>query len=433
LNSIRKWLLAWQISALIVTALIVTLLTYALAWEGFNHTRDLSLQQLAWTLQHHHSGDHSQTNPTQDGYILLNQIWDADGQLIFSSRRDVALPRQPPGLSTLEWEGEEWHVMVVEEAGSVIQVANSAANRYETFKSLGIWLLLPFALLIFILGGLILTAVNQALRPLYQLQKEVRQRSPEHLKELPTAGYPDELQPLLGTLNELLGQLLKSFSAQHRFIADAAHALRTPLTAIRLQAQIANQENDDGARREALDRMQSGIDHSSHLASQLLDMARFDPLLHTTRPLVAVDLVELAKTVIIEHSAIAEQRGVDLGLARCYPVTVFGDPEGLRTMLGNLIDNAIRYGGETIDVAIRIDGTFAVCSVVDNGPGIPEAARERALSAFCRLDNPEIPGSGLGLAIAREITVQHGGTLQLLDAPGGGLAVRIMLPRNKRC
>ena len=433
MNSIRKWLLVWQISALIVTAIIVTLLTYALAWEGFNHTRDLSLQQLAWTLQHHRSGDHTQTHHSENGNILLNQVWDADGQLVFSSQRDVNLPRQPPGLSTLDWQGEEWHVMMVEDAGTVIQVANTAANRYEMFKTLGVWLLLPFVMLIFILVGLILTAVNQALRPLQRLRAEVRQRSPEHLENLPTTGYPEELQPLLGTLNDLLTRLIKSFSAQQRFIADAAHALRTPLTAIRLQAQIASQEQDPLARREALDLMQSGIDHSSHLASQLLDMARFDPLLRTTRPLVAVDLVELAKTVIIEHSAIAEQRGVDLGLARCYPVTVFGDPEGLRIMLGNLIDNAIRYGGETIDVATRIDGMLAICSVVDNGPGIPEAHRERAMSAFCRLENPEIPGSGLGLAIAREIAVQHGGTLQLLDAPGGGLTVRIMLPRDKRC
>lgn len=145
---------------------------------------------------------------------------------------------------------------------------------------------------------------------------------------------------------------------------------------------------------------------------------------------VRVDLLALAKTVVVEKSVLAEAAGLDLGLSDSDSAWVSGDAEGLQIMLGNLVDNAIRYAvsGETIDVAVSTVDGLAVCRVVDHGPGIPAEARGRVLEPFCRLAGQELPGSGLGLAIVAEIVSLHGGRLDLEETPGGGLTVRLTFP-----
>jgi two-component system, OmpR family, sensor kinase len=432
LNSIRKWLAIWQISALLLTVLLVTLLTYHLAWDGFNRIRDYSLEQIAWAVVRH-QGDHPDVlvQPVEADRFL-SQVWDRDGKLVFASFPDSVMPRQKPGLTTLIWQGEEWHVMVLEDRGAVVQVANSTASRTRMFNSLGPWLTLPFMVMIFVLGGLIVMAINRALRPLLLLRGEISQRSPENLSVLPRQGYPEELMPIVGALNELLTRLSSSFAAQQRFIADAAHELRTPLTVVRLHAQIAVEETDAQVRDEALRQMQTGVVRAARLVDQLLNLARFDPLFGATRQYLAVDLLELAKNVVIEHSILADANNVDLGLGPSSAALTPGDPDALRAMLGNLVHNAIRYAGpgHRVDVSVGVDGDHAFCMVVDDGPGIPEAERATVLDAFHRLAGAEMPGTGLGLAIVQEVVFQHAGKLEMSDSEGGGLTVRILLSRT---
>lgn len=427
-TSIRQWLLVWQISALIVITLAVTLITYHLAWDGFNRIRDHSLEQIAHAILFHPQSHNTVVLiKPEETDKFVSQTWNTAGELIFASRPQALLPRQPPGLSTFEWEGEEWHAMVLESDGLIVQVANSLDSRYRLFNTLGPWLLLPFAGMIFVLGGLILIAVNRALAPLMQLRAAVRERSPENLVPFPEREYPQELGPLVDSLNDLLRRLRQAFVIQQRFIADAAHELRSPLTAVRLQAQVASHEERADVREEALGRMRLSVDRASHLVDQLLSLARFDPQFGVSRPFVRVDLLALAKTVVVEKSVLAEAAGLDLGLLESDSAWVSGDAEGLQIMLGNLVDNAIRYAvsGETIDVAVSTVDGLAVCRVVDHGPGIPAEARGRVLEPFCRLAGQELPGSGLGLAIVAEIVSLHGGRLDLEETPGGGLTVRL--------
>lgn len=426
--SIRQWLLVWQISALIAISLIIMLTTYHLAWDGFNRMRDYSLEQIAHAVLRH-TGDapRPMVNVPVEADKFVSQVWNADGVMVFASRPDAVLPRQPVGLTTLMHEGEDWHVMVLEDHGTVVQIATTTASRYRMFNTLGPWLLLPFAALIFVLGGLILHAVNRALAPLYQLRDEVALRSPERLEAFTGKDYPSELGPLVDALNALLQRLQMAFASQQRFIADAAHELRSPLTAVRLQAQILTREEDAEARQAAQMLMQLGVDRASHLVNQLLSLARFERQFRAVRTHAPVDLLAVVKTVIIEKTAQSE---VDLGLLDSDALSVMGDQEALRVMIGNLLDNAIRYAGHAgaVDVRILRQGDAALIHITDHGPGIPADARSRVLEPFCRLAGQEIPGSGLGLAIVAEIVAMHAGSLRLGDTAGGGLTVEISLP-----
>lgn len=270
---------------------------------------------------------------------------------------------------------------------------------------------------------------------LRQLQREISQRSPENLIPLSSAGYPAELLPVVAASNDLLTRLGAAYAAQQRLQAEAAHELRTPLTALRLHAQLAAGETEPQTRDAALQQVQMAVDRATRLVDQWLDLARFDPCVAASQQKsqqnIAVNLLELAKNVVLEHAILAEANDVDLGLlASNGAVFALGDPDALRSMLGNLVLNAIRHTGpgHRVDVSVGVDAGRVYCRVVDDGPGIPEADRAQALQAFRRLGNASKPGSGLGLAIVHQVVLQHAGRLEMTDAPGGGLSVNVLLP-----
>lgn len=432
MNSILTRLLAWQIGTLIVTAAFITALTYQLSWSQFSRDRDRSLEQVAWAVMRHH-GMHPEIYDLSDNYqSIISQVWNDQGELIFASRPDMPMPRQTPGLTTFTWQGEEWHSMVISDRDVTVQVGNQANARSQWFREFGFSLFVPFSVLVLIMGSFIAIAATQAFQPLRQLRKEIQQRNPEFLSPLPRDQYPDEMLTIVDALNDMLAQLNQSLLARQRFIADAAHELRTPLTAVQLNADIALGEPEGHTRDEALNNLRRGVERATHLANQLLHLARFDPQFTTQRSLSTVDLVELAKTEIIEHDIFAANKKIDLGLAVSGDVSLEGDREALRIVLSNLIDNAIRYTPKNgcIDVSISSAPDAIELAVIDNGPGIPANERERVFEAFCRLTSAT-PGSGLGLAITREIVRQHRGRIALDDSPGGGLSVRVTLPRKQ--
>lgn len=429
MNSVLARLLAWQIGTLIITAAFVTALTYRMTWNEFNRSRDLSLEQIAWAVMRHQGMHPEIYDLTDRRQSVISQVWDSNGELRFASRPDQPLPRQKAGASTFTWGEQEWHAMVVEDRGTVVQIATPSDSHALWFREFGSSLIVPFTVLVVIMGSFIAIAAAQAFQPLRQLRQEIRARSPGFLTPLPRGGYPDEMLVIVDALNEMFQRLDSAFLARQRFIADAAHELRTPLTAVRLNAQVVEEDNDPLVRREALNNLRSGVDRASHLVSQLLHLARFDPQFAARREWLAVDLLALAKTVIIDCDILAAARQIDLGLAAQMPTTVQGDADALRVLLSNLIDNAIRYTPPDghIDVSLSHDEEHAQLTVSDNGPGIPAEARTRVFEAFCRLSGTT-PGSGLGLAISHEIVRQHHGRITLDDTPGGGLTVRVELP-----
>jgi two-component system OmpR family sensor kinase len=271
--------------------------------------------------------------------------------------------------------------------------------------------------------------VGRGLSPLERLARDVRRRTPGALEPLPQRGLPEEVQPLVQSLNDLLQRLERALHTQRAFVADAAHELRTPLTALRLQAQVAERTTDQTERREALGSLKQGVERASHVVQQLLTLAREEDQ-PASEP-GAVQLDELARDVVAQYTPLAQSRGVDLGLARVEPVTVTGGAPALRTLLSNLVDNAVRYtpAPGRVDVAAFLDGAQAALEVADSGPGIPPEDRPRVFDRFYRRAGETSEGSGLGLAIVKQIVSHHGGTIALDDAgSAGGLKVAVRLP-----
>lgn len=429
MNSIRRRLLLWQIGALLLTGLLASVVTYSLAWNVFNRIRDYGLEQIAYSVVRHGVEHENQDEASNDQGQFVSQIWLGDGSLFYSSLDDGGPPMQSPGWHIVTWEGTEWRVFSVHEGELTIQVATKAANRASRFAAIAPWLLLPLGVLVVVLGMLIHAAVTRALAPLQQVRDEIGRRGVGSLHALDAKSLPEEVAPLVDTLNELLARLDTILTAQRRFVADAAHELRTPLTAIRLQAQIAQRSADAEERQKALTELESGVERASHLVSQLLQMARLEPGIGHAPP-TALRLDELMKTVVAAFSAQAEAGDRDLGIVRADPVEVLGQRDHLRVMLDNLVDNALRYTppGGRVDLALIREDDRAILTVSDNGPGIPAAERERVFERFHRLAGGDIPGSGLGLAIVREVATQHQAAITLEDAPGGGLTVRIVFP-----
>jgi two-component system OmpR family sensor kinase len=238
-----------------------------------------------------------------------------------------------------------------------------------------------------------------------------------------------EIEPLVLALNGLLGRLSGALEHERQFIADAAHELRTPLTALRLQLQLAERARDDEERARSHAALRDGIARAVRLVEQLLALARQDPDVPVEAR--AVDLVPVARSALDGHAASAQARGLSLGLeAPDDPVCVRGDPASLRTLLDNLLDNAMRYtpsGG--VEVRVAREDSRAILEVEDTGPGIPPSERTRVFDRFYRGEGAAAGGSGLGLPIVQRIADKHGGSVELLDAASGhGLRVRVSLP-----
>jgi len=429
MNSIRSHLLIWQIGALLLTGILVSLVTYALAWNAFNRVRNDGLEQIAWSVVRHGTENADGSDADDDKGRFVSQIWGEDGSLSYSSRDDVGPPLQTVGQHEVIWEGQEWHVFTLKDVNLFIQVANTTAARNALFWRFASWFIVPLLLLAGLLGSLIWMAVGRALAPLEEVRREIGSRDVASLHAVDTSGLPDEIAPVVTTLNELLARLDNALNMQRRFVADAAHELRTPLTAVRLHAQLARGLDEPAARQAALDQLLLGADRAARLVEQLLLMARLAPEARLGEA-QAVRLDKLAQAAVGEFSAQAEARGIDLGAGDCEPLVIRGYADSVRALLGNLIDNALRYtpAGGQVDVEVReIDGQ-ALISVSDNGPGIPVEERERVFERFHRLAPADVPGSGLGLAIVREAAEQNGGRVVLDEAPGGGLLARVFLP-----
>ncbi|HET9023212.1 MAG TPA: ATP-binding protein, partial [Burkholderiaceae bacterium] len=290
-------------------------------------------------------------------------------------------------------------------------------------------LLLPVLVILPLLGVLGWWIVGRGLAPLASLADSLTRRAPTSLEPMPVLESPEEVQPLVRSLNDLLARLGDAFDTQRRFAADAAHELRTPLTALTLQIQLARRAESPEERAVALDRLEQGVKRATRLVQQLLTMARLDP--DAARPATSFDLAAVAASVVEEKKPLAEQQHLSLSLA-AVPVTLSGQEDALRILIANLVDNALRYTppGGSVQVRIGPEGGQAHVEVADTGPGIAEEERERVFDRFYRGRHAPGGGSGLGLAIVRQIVTLHGGAIALDRSPSGGLLVSARFPAN---
>jgi two-component system OmpR family sensor kinase len=430
MNSIRRRLLVALLGALLVAGIAGTVATFLSARGEVGRMLDEELRQVALSLRDHSRLDFARLESrTNDPDLrVLVQIWDPAFDRPYSSRVAAALPRQKDeGYSTLEHEGRAWRIYTTFSSKQTIQVAQPTALRTELAALTAARLLLPVLVILPLLGALGWWIVGRGLAPLAELADSLERRAPTSLEPMPTLEAPEEVQPLVRSLNDLLARLGDAFDTQRRFAADAAHELRTPLTALTLQIQIARRAESPEERAVALDRLEQGVKRATRLVQQLLTMARLDP--DAARPTTAFDLATLAASVIEEKAPFAEQQRLSLSLAAT-PVGLCGQEDALRILLANLVDNALRYTppGGSVEVRVGPEGGRACVEVADSGPGIPEEERERVFDRFYRGRQAPSGGSGLGLAIVRQIVTLHGGSITLGRSPSGGLLVSARFP-----
>jgi signal transduction histidine kinase len=268
--------------------------------------------------------------------------------------------------------------------------------------------------------------VRRGLRPLRYVTAEVQRRDVRSLAPVGSDNLPREIEPLVSELNRLLARLHEAFGAQRAFISDAAHELRSPLTALRLQLQLLDRAPDEAARLEARGRLGAAIERAIHLVEQLLALARSDPE-DSAADFDSVDLTAAAAEGIKDTHDLALARGIDLCLDGASKVPVWGDRDALRTLARNLVDNAVRYtpAGGSVQVRCRALPQGALLEVTDTGPGIARADRQRVFDRFYRRAQQQENGTGLGLAIVKAIAERHRAQITLDDAPGGGLQVAV--------
>ncbi|HEV8017578.1 MAG TPA: ATP-binding protein [Steroidobacteraceae bacterium] len=387
-----------------------------------------------------------QFQPADAAYDFVVQVWSLDGVRVYLSRPHAVLPQVTTlGFSTVATTEGRWRVFGVQALTRVIQVAQPMSVREQRAAELALQTLKPFALLLPVLALLIWFAVGHALEPLQRLTALVKARRVSALDSLPDAALPDEVQPLVTALNDLLGRLRNALERERAFMADAAHELRTPLTALHLQMGMLARASGESERAAAMGTLSAGVQRTIRLVEQLLALARQEPRADGRRAPVRLD--DLARESVAELVSLADAGHIDLGVEAAQPATVQGDADALRTLLRNLVDNAVRYtpAGGRVDVTVAAPpapGTTpasatappaaasgARLTVSDTGPGIPPEERERVFDRFYRRAGTEPPGSGLGLAIVKTIAQAHGATVTLADGPEGkGLTVTVSFP-----
>jgi two-component system, OmpR family, sensor kinase len=373
----------------------------------------------------------AQYPPADASYDFVVQVWSLDGVRVYLSRPHAVLPQTITlGFATVKTSEGRWRVFGVQALTRVIEVAQPMSVREQRAAELAVQTLKPFALLLPVLALLIWFAVGHALEPLGRLTTLVKARRVNALDALPESGLPEEVQPLVQALNELLGRLSAALERERAFVADAAHELRTPLTALHLQMAVLSRASGESERTAAMGTLSAGVQRAIRLVEQLLALARQEPRVGV--PHVPVRLDDLAREVVGELVPLADAGSIDLGVAAAQPATVEGDADALRTLLRNLVDNAVRYtpAGGRVDVAVAAAAAGgALLTVTDDGPGIPAEERARVFDRFYRRAGTEPHGSGLGLAIVSTIASVHAATVQLSDGPGGkGLRVSVSFP-----
>lgn len=315
-----------------------------------------------------------------------------------------------------------------------VLVAERVTVRSEFARQILLRMIVPQGLLILAAALAVWFGVGRGLGPLVNLRREIEQRSHLDLSPLPKEEAPQEVEPLIRAMNDLLARLSAAIAAQQRFIADAAHQLRTPIAGLKTQTELALRQTEREEQQATLNQLRTATEQMTRLVNQLLALARAEPAAEHDIAMQPLDLDSLVREVTAEWVPRALERNIDLGYdSPGSPLRFAGNDFLLREMLNNLLDNAIRYtqpGGQVTARLTARNGNLTL-SVEDNGPGIPAAERERVFERFYRVLGTGTEGCGLGLSIVREIAQKHGAKITLDDGRNGtGTLIRIEFPES---
>lgn len=434
MRSLRTNLLIWLLPTTFLVGVLASLGTY---WGAYIKLEDVLDDQLRY-LAHHvnlngptdsislkqeiskKSHDHS------DDEVIL-EIWKHNQRQFTSHPSLDFAPPTKTGVMNEMVNGEVWHTFVMKNDDKWIRIAQAQNLRFETLASLSINLFWPVLAMLPLLALFLWFGIGYGLRPLRHMSEELKRRNAKSLDPITPARPVKEIQPFVEALNDLLERLQHTFLLQERFIADAAHELRTPIMGLSVEMQVMARETDPIAKEKSLAQLQRGVARLSHLIEQLLTLTKIDPEKSLQSP-EKVELTHLCKLVIGDLINAAERKNIDLGMSKQTPAFIMGFPDDLRILISNLIDNAIRYIPENgiIDVSVYKERDKIILEVSDNGPGIPKSERMRVTERFYRGKHPTVQGSGLGMNIVKNIADNHHAELLLTDSDQEtGLCVRL--------
>lgn len=448
-SSIRRQLLYWLVPTVAALLAIGAVTAYGVVLESATRAYDRALFDgaLALARQVRREGNRLRFDLQPQALTILTTdkfdrifyaVRDRDGHLLGG---DPALQPARPGPPP---EGERWvyedgllhgqavrmAILETSSAGMpfLVVVAETTVKRDQLVREALIGILLPEVALAALTLLFVIVGVRRGLLPLERLRQQLTRRSPSDLRRLDTTRLPDELRPLGAEVNSLLTRLGTSLDAQRSLVADAAHQLRTPIAALLAQVESMQRQPDaPPALSESIPPIREGVQRLAHLVHQLLTLARAEEVAHLHRE--RVDLAGIVRRCADRWVPLAIERDIDLGF-ELQPAPVRGVPLLLEELLGNLVDNAIRHtpAHSTITVRCHHRAETTFLQVDDDGPGIPEAMRERVFERFVRLDGQAGTGCGLGLAIVRQIAARHEASVRLAEAPGGGTRAEVRFP-----
>ena len=438
-HSLRRRLLWFVLVAILLAAVLQAVTAYRGALRQADAMFDDHLQQMARSLRGGIPLGLPQAGAEDDpGYDLYVQIWGQDGTQIFRSTRSALPPRAVLGFSDVEAHGNRYRVYTLQTPLQTVQIAQDLSARTARARALALRAVLPFAWLTPLLMLAVWWIIKRSLAPIERTRRIVASRAANDFSPLTDEGLPDEVRPLVDELNLLFGRVRSAFEVQKHFVADAAHELRSPLTALKLQAQALRRTDADPALREAgITRLNLGLDRAIRGVEQLLLLAREEAgsgqAFSAAEPVDLQTVVNLAVADVLPQ---ARLKNIDLGLAGAPSMqampAVNGQLDALRILLRNLLENAVKYtppGGQ-VDVSLDVQQSQPVLMVEDSGPGIAPENRQRVFDRFFRAsDTSQETGSGLGLAIVQAIADRHGAALALhRSARLGGLQVEVRFP-----
>lgn len=421
-------------SVILLAGLIAAVASFSLAYSDAREFQDDLLRQIAKLSIGKTAGSIAsipqQTDSNNDG------ITDPESLVsIFHLPGDTApawLARDlSPGLHTLNTGSEELRVFVIEGKSGVRTIVSQPTEvRNEIAINSSLRTLIPLLLLLPILVWLIIYIIRSELAPITRMSQSLDDQPTERPHPIADHDLPREITPFVHAINRLLERVNHLMSQQRRFIADAAHELRSPLTALSLQAQNLKNADSLEAVRERVLPLQEGIERARQLTEQLLSLARTQSGENVDSE---INVSAMARELIAEYLPLAEPKRIDLGIEEIGLLSLYAEPESLRVILKNALENAIKYTQQGGKVTLRLlsENDSAIIEIVDNGPGIPDSERDRVFDPFYRIQDTDVKGSGLGLTIAREAAIRLGGTVSLHEGQeGGGLVLRYQQARK---
>jgi signal transduction histidine kinase len=405
-TSLRQRLMAWLVPVFLAVAIISSVWTYYMfgnmtRWYMDNQMRVLADSHAQETIGPPTLRPLTDHEVEKGGSIV--QIWDGQGSLLTSSYPALAVPLQTAdGFDDVRLDSQRWRVYSVHTPGRTVQSIQNLEFRAHVINKQALQAGLPIALLIPISAWVLWLAACRALGRLESVGRAAAAQDENSISELPTKDIPSEISPLVTAVNSLLGRLRDAFASQRRFVQDAAHELRTPITAMTLQLENLKACRLDAEATAQVAQFEAGLKRTKRLIEQLLRLARQEG---APKPDAAssIELAGFLQELISDLMPCADHRDIDLGLSVEVNATVRANPHELRSLLHNLLDNALRYTPEhgVVDVRVHADGGKVGVEIIDSGPGIPPDLLPRVFDRFFRIEGSDTEGSGLGLAIAK--------------------------------